>query len=65
MRRREFLSLLAGSAAAWPLAARAQAVNKIVRVIVGFPAGELGVAGEVGKGSQPLNRADHNIPFVV
>ena len=39
MRRREFLSLLAGSAAAWPLAARAQAVNKIVRIIVGFPAG--------------------------
>jgi tripartite-type tricarboxylate transporter receptor subunit TctC len=39
MRRRVFLSLLAGSAAAWPLAARAQAVSKIVRVIVGFPAG--------------------------
>ena len=38
MRRREFVTLLAG-AAAWPLGARAQAVNKLVRIIVGFPAG--------------------------
>ena len=38
MRRREFVTLLAG-AAAWPFGARAQAVNKLVRIIVGFPAG--------------------------
>jgi tripartite-type tricarboxylate transporter receptor subunit TctC len=38
MRRREFVTLLAG-AAAWPLGARADAVNKLVRVIVGFPPG--------------------------
>src|SRR5580698_10631164 len=38
MRRREFVTLLAG-AAAWPLGARAEAVNKLVRIIVGFPAG--------------------------
>jgi tripartite-type tricarboxylate transporter receptor subunit TctC len=38
MRRRDFVTLVAG-AMAWPCVARAQAVNKIVRVIVGFPAG--------------------------
>ena len=38
MRRREFVALLA-AAAAWPLRARAQAVNKLVRIIVGFPPG--------------------------
>src|SRR5580704_7669122 len=48
MRRREFTTLLGGSLATlqvatlpmtWPRAARAQAINKLVRVIVGFPAG--------------------------
>ena len=42
MRRREFVTLLAGAAAgalSWPLGARAEAVNKLVRIIVGFPAG--------------------------
>jgi tripartite-type tricarboxylate transporter receptor subunit TctC len=42
MRRREFVTLLAGVAAgavSGPLAARAQTLNKVVRVIVGFPAG--------------------------
>ena len=38
MKRREFVTLLAG-AMAWPGTAGAQAVDKLVRIIVGFPAG--------------------------
>jgi len=39
MRRREFITLVGSAAAAWPFAARAETVDKLVRVIVGFPAG--------------------------
>jgi tripartite-type tricarboxylate transporter receptor subunit TctC len=38
MRRREFVTLFAGLMA-WPRPAGAQAVDKLVRIIVGFPAG--------------------------
>ena len=57
MRRRDFIKVIAGSAAAWPLAARAQ--QQAVPVIGWLRAGGPATAGQLAAFREGLNELDY------
>jgi hypothetical protein len=62
MKRREFISLIGGAAAAWPLAARAQQSGKIPKVGFLFPGTETVAPARIAALVEGLRAVGYRVP---